>query len=161
MNSSARIAVAVAAVTATLLVSIAPASAGTAQAINLLEIDTAQTGVGGYAPPASPLVGQGLISHADLYRWAGSHRGAKVGNLRAYCVFTAVDVKLAKFDTFCAALLTLPAGTIEVLGFPTFGRDTFTVPIVAGSGAYATARGSVRILGIGQTKSALTIILST
>src|SRR6476620_489533 len=80
---------------AVLAVGVASASAAPKpQTIRLLEVDTSFTGTGGFPTTsngAPPMVGQGFISQATMYKWAGAKRGAPVGHLSVIGTITSID----------------------------------------------------------------------
>lgn len=78
--------------------------------------------------------------------------GKKMGRTDIHCVFARVVSR-------CGATLSLPGGTVEAIGGIRFAK-TFSVPVVGGTGAYAGARGIVRITELGKTRSRYVIELA-
>ena len=133
------------------------AAAPKPQAISLLEIDNSLVGLGGFSTTsnAPPTVGQGFVTTGVLYKWAGVKKGAAVGNVRALCTVTSVNVTNTggSIWTHCDVALALPAGTIEVSGSLNLAAAANDVPIVGGTGAYVGAQGVVTHRNIGNESS--------
>jgi hypothetical protein len=131
------------------------------QTISLLEVDTSFAGTGGYSASGSagPSPGQGITFAGTLYRWSKSKRGAAVGHVQAVCTVTS-----ARGTAVCEGLISLPSGTIALLGAANPGGKATDIPVVGGTGAYAGADGylhSVNIGGKDSTESADIIHLTS
>jgi Allene oxide cyclase barrel like domain len=79
---------------------------------------------------------------SDYYRWNGVKRGARVGTLKAVCLFVTQPTSDSG-TSLCTGVATLPAGTITVVGLVRGAK--FRVPIVGGTGAYTGAKGYLAI----------------
>jgi hypothetical protein len=140
-----------------LVLAVASASAAPRpQTISLLEVDTSFTGTGGFpttsnGPP--PAVGQGFISQATMYKWAGVKRGAAVGRLHVIGTITSIDPSRNTGSFHVDATLFLPAGTIEASGSASFSAKENEIPVVGGTGAYVGAQGYVQVKNIGGENS--------
>lgn len=141
-----------------LVVATTPGAAVKPQTINLLEVQTSFVPMGGLDETFSspPRVGQGFVSESDLYKWNGRKRGAHSGSVQVVCTFTKITDSGAW--EICTGAALLPGGQITVAGSIRQG-PVFEVPVVGGSGAYAGARGYVRVKDLGGGKSADTIVI--
>ena len=130
---------------------IASSAAAKPQTLSFLEVDTAFTGIGGYnlSGSAPPTAGQGVTFSGTLYTWAGAKRGAVAGHVHAICTVTAGNPTVA----LCLGDISLPSGTIELLGPTNFGNAPGDVPVVGGTGAYVGARGYMHSANIGGGNS--------
>lgn len=142
---------------AVLAVGVASASAAPKpQTIRLLEVDTSFTGTGGFPTTsngAPPAVGQGFISQATMYKWAGAKRGAPVGHLSVIGTITSIDPSRNTGRFHVDATLFLPAGMIEASGSASFSAKVNEIPVVGGTGAYVGAQGYVQVKNIGGENS--------
>jgi hypothetical protein len=112
--------------------------------INFLEIET---GFAASVPEnEAPKLGDQFWSHSEFYKWNGGKRGAHFGHADAHIVFLNSD------KAQITAVASLPGGTLSVVGLTGNQRVT-TLPIVGGTGAYATARGEVVLRTIGGPNS--------
>ena len=140
----------------------AQAAGGTPpQTISLLEVDSSLTGTGGYdiSATAGPAPGEGVTFAGTLYRWVGARRGAAVGHVQAVCTVTSRGG-----GVICEGLVSLPSGTIALLGPANPRGGPTDIPVVGGSGAYVGAQGYMRSVAIGgknSTESADTIHLTS
>jgi len=129
------------------------------QMINLLEVDTSFTPIGGWdeSSGAPPAIGQGFTFGGVLYRWAGPRRGKAVGRIAAMCTV------VTKTHFLCHGALFLPGGVLELLAPVSLeGEAPLNIPVVGGTGAYAGAKGVMRSTSIGggdSNKSSLVIHL--
>jgi dirigent-like protein len=77
------------------------------------------------------------VGTADLYRWAGSRRGARIGRMQLICV-------LATSRTGnCAGSFVLPGGTIRTQGYVDFDDRVDEVAVIGGTGAFVGAQGTL------------------
>ena len=140
-----------------LAVGVASASAAPKpQTIRLLEVDTSFTGTGGFpttSNSAPPAVGQGFISQATMYKWAGAKRGAPVGHLSVIGTVTSIDPSRNTGRFHVDATLFLPAGTLEASGSASFSAKVNDIPVVGGTSAYVGAQGYVQVKNIGGENS--------
>ncbi len=122
------------------------------QTFSLLEISQGDTPLGG-SEEGPPKAGDGFVSTSALYKWAGRKRGARIGRDEVVCTFLRVSASEQHFsvDAHCTAGIFLPAGTILIEAILRFteGPGRFDVPVIGGTGAYANARGFVRIRDLG------------
>jgi hypothetical protein len=126
------------------------------QTIRLLEVDTSFTGTGGFPTTNNggpPAVGQGFISQATMYKWAGAKRGAPVGHLHVIGTITSIDPSRNTGWFHVDATLFLPAGMLEASGSASFSAKENEIPIVGGTGAYVGAQGYVQVKNIGGQNS--------
>jgi hypothetical protein len=143
-------------IAAALAVALAPASAiDRPQTFSVLEIDESDASTNiGFDFQRLPKPGDRFAFKSSLYRWAGQKRGARIGHDEGVCTFVRVSPSQENFsaDAHCAAGLFLPAGEVLVEGFVRLseGPARFDVPVVGGTGAYANARGFVRIRDLGN-----------
>jgi hypothetical protein len=91
-------------------------------------------------------LGDRFWSHIELYKWNGTKPGAHVGHgdLTAVVLTPHVDE--------ITGVAYLPGGTLTIVGEATDQRVN-TVPIVGGTGIYATARGEVITRDLGGPNS--------
>lgn len=80
--------------------------------------------------------GDSLAATADLFRWAGSRRGAKLGRLLRLCILSSTT------GGICAATVFLPDGTVRIQGYVDFDRAPDQLAVVGGTGSYLGMRGS-------------------
>jgi hypothetical protein len=131
-------------------VSTVPASAVTRpQVFSLVDVGETQTPLDPGATLSEtelPRLGSRFTFTDGLYKWAGRKRGARVGRLEGICTFTKIEPRVA-VTTFCTASWFLPAGRILGQAFIRFSEDasTFRVAVIGGTGAYAGARGFVKV----------------
>jgi hypothetical protein len=129
------------------------------QTINLLEVDTSFTPIGGWdeTSDAPPAIGQGFAFGGTLYKWAGARRGKAVGRIAAMCTV------VTKTHFLCHGALFLPGGVLELLAPVSLeGNAPLNIPVVGGTGAYAGVQGVMRSTPIGgddSNKSSLVIHL--
>jgi hypothetical protein len=137
---------------------VTPASALTKpQVFNLLEVSGRDVNLGpgtGFDENGPPTLGNRFAIASTLYKWAGRKRGARVGRLDGLCTVTKLDVAARSATVFCDATIYLPAGqlvAVATLNFSERSGPTFQVPIVGGTGAYAGARGFVKVTSLGDS----------
>jgi len=113
--------------------------------------------IGGFDFSRAPVAGDRFAIADDLYRWAGTKRGAHYGHVVGLGTFQTTFG--ANFSQPATALFQveayLPGGTLFLEGYGRIGNGPshFTFPVLGGTGAYANARGwiSVRDLGNGDS----------
>jgi hypothetical protein len=116
--------------------------------------------INGFTFQHHPKGGDAVQFQDNLYKWAGSKRGARAGRDHGVVTFL-VNNRSAGGSVFGTVQFYLPGGTILVEGifhFPGSGPAKFTLPIIGGTGTYANVRGyiNVRDLGDGnQNKSTM------
>lgn len=114
--------------------------------------------IGGFDFNRAPVAGDRFAIEDDLYRWAGTKRGAHFGHVIGIGTFqhgfgsdfSHPGTVLFQVQAF------LPGGTIFLEGYGQIdprGPSHFTFPVAGGTGIYANARGwiAVRDLGNGDT----------
>jgi hypothetical protein len=86
--------------------------------------------------------------------------GKRVGSDGVSCLLLQVTRKRQTAN--CTAAIFLPDGKISVVGGVHFhgGAQTFTLPVVGGTGAYVGAQGTLVIKQLNSNKSDLTITLT-
>jgi len=112
--------------------------------------------------PAGLSLGDYFVGTEDLFRGA-----KKVGDDHAVCTITRLQPKVGrpKLGALqCLVTLRLPEGQISLQGtrmaaVASQAPPRFTLAIAGGTGAYRTARGTVRIVDLNQTDSRLTVRL--
>lgn len=123
------------------------------QVFSLLDVSEREHPIGGFQFNREPRGGDAFAFTDGLYRWAGKKRGARVGRVEVLCTFTTFEGGVG--TALCAGSFFLPAGQVLASGFLRFaeGPGRFTVPVVGGTGAYANARGYLKIRDIGPEDS--------
>jgi len=118
------------------------------QVFSLLAVDT-QTSqpVNGFNFERAPRAGDQSGLTENLYKWAGTKRGTRVGHDKG--IFTFLDVS-GSGETSTALItvqLYLRGGAILVEGVAKFanGPTTFTLPVIGGTGNYDNVRGYVSV----------------
>jgi hypothetical protein len=148
-----------------LLAAVAAVWAGSAKTLDkpqdfdLLDVSRNVTEpIGGFDFSRAPVAGDRFEIADDLYRWAGTKRGAHYGHVVGLGTFvTGFGPNFSQPATVLfQAQAYLPGGTLFLEGYgriPANGPSHFTFPVLGGTGAYANARGwiSVRDLGNGNT----------
>jgi hypothetical protein len=107
--------------------------------------------INGFTFSRMPRAGDQFPIEDTLYRWAGTKRGARVGNVEGIGTFQVVGSNSAR--VLFEAQAHVPGGSIVIQGYGTViynGPSRFTFPVVGGTGAYANARGVVSVRDIGN-----------
>lgn len=109
--------------------------------------------IGDFQFNREPRGGDAFAFTDGLYKWAGKKRGARIGRVEVLCTFTTFDRGAG--TGLCTGSFFLPAGQVLASGFLRFtdGPGRFTIPVVGGTGAYANARGFIKIRDIGGENS--------
>jgi hypothetical protein len=135
------------------------------QTFSLLEVSTPNSDqpLGDFTFDRPPVGGDRIAFTNELYKWAGTKRGARAG--RDQVTVSFITGFGSDFSKKATALFTaqayLQGGTIFVEGYGQLnpnGPLKVTLPVVGGTGTYANARGylNVRDLGDGnQSKTNL------
>ncbi|MGZ4315920.1 MAG: hypothetical protein ACXVRS_08790 [Gaiellaceae bacterium] len=134
-----------AALAAGLLAVNAAAGAGPGRPTLTMQFLEVQTNFSG-TNAGEPKPGDRFWFHSEFYKWNGGKRGARLGH--ADTTATVLQGGVVLVD----GVGTLPGGTVSVAGLAGT-RGAFTLAVVGGTGAYATARGEVIIRGIGGVNS--------
>ena len=106
--------------------------------------------INGFTFDRMPRAGDQFAIEDNLYKWAGSKRGALVG--RVLGIGTFQDVSNTGATVLFFAQAYIPGGSIDVQGYGRIsfrGPSRFTFPITGGTGAFANARGSITVRDIG------------
>jgi Dirigent-like protein len=111
--------------------------------------------IGGFRFDRPPVGGDQFTFVDDLYRWAGTKRGAHVGYVRGLATFVTGFGSDFSHDAtvFFSAQAHLPGGTLMLEGFGqphANGPSRFVFPVVGGTGIYANARGTVTVRDLGN-----------
>ena len=127
------------------------------QVFTLLAVDS-QTSqpINGFVFDRAPRAGDQVGIAENLYKWAGTKRGARVGRDQGIMTYLRISGETA--TALIAAQIYLNGGTIFVEGLGTFpnGPWKLTLPVVGGTGKYDNVRGYliVRQLPGGVNKEA-------
>ena len=122
---------------------------------SLLDVTLQQQPIGGYNFDRPPVGGDQIGFVDGLYKWAGTHRGARVGHLQALITFvTGFGSDFRHPATgLITAQLYLPGGTVQVQGYAQFnggGPSKFTLPVAGGTGIYDNVRGYIKVRDLGN-----------
>jgi len=112
--------------------------------------------------PRGLSLGDYFVATENLFR-----QSTKVGTDHATCTLTRLEPRTGapkRFAAQCLVTLVLPEGQVTAQGVRTGALSQrqpprFTLAITGGTGAYATARGQVRIVDLNATDSRLTLTL--
>jgi hypothetical protein len=130
---------------------------GSPQTFSLLEISTenGQQPMGDFTFTRPPVGGDQLAFRNDLYKWAGTKKGARAG--RDQVMITFVTGFGTDFSHQATALFSaqvyLQGGTIFAQGYGQLnpnGPSKYTFPIVGGTGTYANVRGYAKVRDLGD-----------
>jgi len=128
------------------------------QTFSLLEVNTSDQPLGDFTFDRPPVPGDQFAFAANLYKWAGTKKGARAGHDKGMA--TLVTGFGSDFSQKATALFVaqvyLQGGTVLIQGFGQINPDgpsKYTFPVVGGTGKYDNVRGYivVRDLGNGQT----------
>ena len=137
----------VAALVAT-LVAISPTSAvSTPETLVLRGLPERFEPLDGFSADGLPSTGARAIFTERLHGLKSGKVGARVGRTEGLCTVIGTWRNSHRAPAYCTASYSLPNGKILVAGFGPFpvGPDGAKVPIVWGTGAYANARGYVKV----------------
>jgi hypothetical protein len=112
--------------------------------------------IAGFTFSRLPQAGDRFALDDVMYKWAGTKRGAAVGHLFGLCTFVSVSPPPSFHARgLCTGDFRLPAGSVLVEGTVGFtnGPSRFALPVIGGTGAYANARGFVKIRDLGTGDS--------
>jgi hypothetical protein len=150
--------------------SVGPASALTGpRSFSLLDVSrNTDQPIGDFRFDRPPRGGDQFAFTDDLYRWAGTKRGAHVGIVRGLGTF--IDGFGERFShkgtVLFVAQAYLPGGSLMIEGYGQVnpnGPSRFVFPVVGGTGIYANARGTVTVRDLGngdQSKSNVDVRLT-
>jgi hypothetical protein len=127
------------------------------QTFSLLEISNPNSDqpLGDFTFNRPPVGGDQFAVANDLYKWAGTKRGARVGHDEVMITFiTGFGSDFSQKSTaLFVAQVYLQAGTILVQGYGQInpnGPSKYTFPIVGGTGTYANVRGYIKVRDLGD-----------
>jgi hypothetical protein len=133
---------------------------GSPRTFSLLEVSTPTSDqpMGDFTFDRPPVGGDQFAVTNELYAWAGTKKGARVGRDEVVLTFVTgfgSDFSKKAIVLFVAQVY-LPGGSILVEGYGRVnpnGPSKYTFPVVGGTGSYAGVGGYVivRDLGNGQT----------
>jgi hypothetical protein len=101
----------------------------------------------GFSADGLPSTGARAIFTERLYELKGTKTAARIGRTEGLCTVIGTWGNSHRAPAYCVASYSLPGGKILVAGFGPFpvGPGGSKVPIVGGTGAYANARGYVKV----------------
>jgi hypothetical protein len=127
------------------------------QTFSLLEVSTpnSQQPMGDFTFNRAPVGGDQLAFANDLYKWAGTKKGARAGRDEVIITFvTGFGSEFSqKATALFAAQVYLQGGTIFAQGYGQLnpnGPSKYTFPIIGGTGTYANVRGYVNVRDLGD-----------
>jgi len=111
--------------------------------------------IGDFNFDRAPRGGDQFAITDDLYRWAGTKRGAHYGVVRGLATFITGfgDQFTHKATVLFVAQAYLPGGSLMIEGYGVINPDgpsKFVLPVVGGTGTYANARGTVTVRDLGN-----------
>ena len=119
---------------------------GTPLAFSLLAVDNGKAQpINGFTFERALVAGDQFAISEDLYRWAGTKRGARVGSDMGVATFLTAGPNGG--SNMFTVQANLSGGTIIVGGVVAFKNEPqkFTLAITGGTGKYANARGYVNV----------------
>jgi len=146
----------------------APALSGS-RSFSLLDVSrNTDQPIGDFDFNRPPRPGDRFAFTDDLYRWAGTKRGAHFGIVRGLGTFITGfgDNFSHKATVLFVAQAYLPGGSLLIEGYgqpSPNGPSRFVFPVVGGTGSYANARGTVVVRDLGdgnQSKSNVDVRLT-
>lgn len=126
------------------------------QTFSLLAIDNGKSQpFNGFMFDRTPEAGDQFGISEDLYRWAGTKRGAKIGSDTGIATFLTASPNGG--SNLFTVQANLSGGSILVGGVITFKKQpsTFTLSITGGTGNYANTRGYVTVRQLPGNKTNL------
>ena len=129
----------------------------TPQTFSLLEVSTpdSEQQIGDFTFDRPPRGGDQVAVANELYKWAGTKKGARAGRDEVLLTFiTGFGSDFTQHATVLfVAQVYLRGGTILVEGYGQINPDgpsRYTFPITGGTGIYANARGYVNVRDLGD-----------
>jgi hypothetical protein len=127
-----------------------------AQTFSLLEVSPpdSEQPIGDFTFNRPPRGGDQFALRNELYKWAGTKKGARAG--RDEVLITFITGFGRDFSQKATALIVaqayLPGGTIIVQGYAQLAEGPFKskLPIIGGTGIYANARGYLNVRDLGD-----------
>lgn len=125
------------------------------QTFSLLDVSRQDSQpIGGFTFNRAPRGGDQFAVADDLYRWAGTKKGARAGSVEGVGFFVTGfgDDFSHPAKVQFTVQAHLQGGTVMMLGFASLDNDgpsRFTLPVVGGTGIYANARGYVVVRDLG------------
>ena len=126
-------------------------AAGSPKVFNLLAVDNGKgQPINGFMFDRQPVAGDAFPISENLYKWAGTKKGAPAGHDLGIATF--VNVGQSSQTTLFTVTAYLNGGTVFVNGMSRTvnGPASLTLPIVGGTGKYAGARGYVNVRPLGN-----------
>ena len=124
---------------------------------SLLAVDNGKgQPINGFLGDRAPVAGEQFAISDDLYKWAGTKRGAKVGSDQGIATFLSVTAKGGS-NTFTVQA-NLSGGTVLVGGIISYKNENpskFTLAITGGTGKYAGTHGYVDVHALPNNKNNL------
>ena len=126
------------------------------QTFSLLEVSSNDAPpLNGFVFDRAPTGGDQFAFVNNLYKWAGTKRGARAGHDKGIATFlTGFGPDFShKATALFVAQAFLQGGTILIQGFGQInpnGPSKYTFPIVGGTGKYANARGYLNVRDLGD-----------
>jgi hypothetical protein len=150
------VALAVLAVLAAALGASAASGLSSPKTFSLLDISSNDVQpINGFTFNRAPQGGDQFAIKDDLYKWAGTKKGARAGHVKG--IGTFLTGFGSDFTQNATVLFTAQAfiqgGSILVEGYATQradGPSTFVLPIIGGTGIYANARGTITVRNLGN-----------
>jgi hypothetical protein len=126
------------------------------QVFDLLEVNGPQHGLNGFHFQRPPRAGDQIAQTDPLYEWTNGTRGARLGRVELI-ITSKTGVSRNGSVALVVAQVFLPAGSLFAEGYARFGNSQApsAFPVLGGTGAYATARGSVTSRALGGDKTRL------
>lgn len=110
--------------------------------------------------PADPTLGGRLVFDDVAYNRVaqfGRPAGARIGRAEAVCTVTS---NASPIGAQCIFTAHVPDGQLVLMGDGNPGKRVSRWAVVGGLGAYTTARGTVTVTALSQTKSLVVVHLS-
>ncbi len=126
-------------------------AAGNPKVFSLLAVDNGKgQPINGFMFDRQPAAGDQFPISENIYKWAGTKKGAAAGHDQGIATF--VNVGHTSQTTLFTVTAYLSGGTIIVDGMAKTinGPSSLTLPITGGTGKYAGARGYVVVRPLGN-----------
>lgn len=126
------------------------------QLFNLLDVSSESSQlINGFAFDRAPRGGDQFAISDDLYKWAGTKRGARAGRVQGIGTFqTGFGRDFSQRATVLfVAQAYLKGGSVLIQGYGHVnpkGPSKFTLPVLGGTGIYANVRGFVIVRDLGN-----------
>ena len=126
------------------------------QTFSLLEVSPPNSDqpIGDFTFDRPPAGGDRIAFRNELYKWAGTKRGARAGRDQVLITFiTGFGPDFSqKATALFVAQVYIPGGTMLAQGYAQLAEGPLKArfPIVGGTGIYANARGYVNVRDLGD-----------